>query len=35
MSVNVRFSWLFKLGCASMLSLIALGAKYGHKGKLE
>lgn len=35
MSVNVRFSWVFKLACASMFSFVALGAKYGHKGRLE
>jgi hypothetical protein len=25
---------LFKLGCAGMLSVMALGAKYGHAGRL-
>lgn len=35
MSVNLRYSWIFKLGCASMFALIGIGAKFGHKGKLE
>lgn len=35
MSVNLRFSWVFKFGCLSMFSLIAMGARYGHKGKLD
>ena len=35
MSVNLRYSWIFKLGCASMFALIGIGAKYGHKGRLE
>ena len=35
MSANIRFNWIFKLGCASMFSLIGVGAAYGHKGKLD
>ena len=35
MSGNIKFNWIFKLGCVSMTSLIALGAAYGHKGKLD
>ncbi len=35
MSVNLKYSWIFKLACASMFSLIGIGAKYGHKGKLD
>ncbi len=35
MSINLRFNWIFKFGCLSMFSFIALGARYGHKGKLD
>lgn len=35
MSVNLKYSWIFKLGCASMFTLIGIGAKYGHRGKLN
>jgi len=35
MSGNVRFSILFKIGCASMLSMIIAGARYGHVGQLS
>lgn len=35
MSANIKFNLIFKLGCASMFSLIAMGARYGHKGKLD
>jgi hypothetical protein len=35
MSVNIKYSWIFKLGCLSMVSLIGIGARYGHRGKLD
>ena len=35
MSANLRYSWIFKLGCASMFSFIGIGAMFGHKGKLD
>lgn len=31
---NSRYNWMFKLGCLSMFTLVALGARYGHRGKL-
>ena len=35
MSANIKFNWIFKLGSLSMFSLVAIGARYGHKGKLD
>jgi hypothetical protein len=35
MAANLRFNWIFKLGCFSMVALIGLGARYGHRGKLD
>ena len=35
MSANLKYSWIFKLACASMFSFIGIGAKFGHKGKLD
>lgn len=32
--MNMRFNWLYKAGCVSMVSLLAIGAMYGHAGKL-
>ncbi len=32
---NARFNGVFKVGCLSMFSLVALGAMYGHRGKLD
>ena len=33
--MNIRFNWLFKFACASMLAGTTLGAKYGHAGQLS
>lgn len=33
--MNIRFNWLFKAACVSMLAGITLGAKYGHAGQLS
>lgn len=35
MATNIRFNWIFKLGSLSMFSLVALGAVYGHRGRLD
>lgn len=32
---NNRFNLVFKFGCFSMFCLVAIGAKYGHRGKLD
>ena len=32
--MNMRMDWIFKLGCISMISLIGIGARYGHTGQL-
>jgi hypothetical protein len=32
--MSIRFNWLFKLGCASMLAGVALGGRFGHQGQL-
>lgn len=32
---NTRYNWVFKIGCLSMFALVALGARYGHRGKLD
>jgi hypothetical protein len=33
--MNIKFNWLFKLGCASMGSIVLLGARFGHVGQLS
>ena len=33
--MNVKRNIFFKLGCVGMITLIALGAKYGHTGALD
>ena len=33
--MNIRFNWLFKFACASMLAGTTIGAKYGHAGQLS
>lgn len=33
--MNLKFNWIFKFGCLSMISLIGLGARYGHQGRLS
>ena len=35
MASNIKFNWIFKLGCLSMVGLIGVGAAYGHKGRLD
>lgn len=35
MSANLRANIIFKVGCLSMFSFVALGARFGHKGQLE
>lgn len=33
--MTITSPFLFKLGCLSMLSVIGLGAAYGHAGRLS
>ena len=33
--MNPRFSIPFKFACASMLTGVCLGARYGHVGQLD
>lgn len=35
MASAIKTPWLFKLGAASMLTLVGLGARYGHRGRLD
>ncbi len=33
--MSISNSLLFKIGCVGMLSVIGLGAAYGHAGRLS
>jgi len=33
--MTIASSILFKLGCAGMISVMGLGAAYGHAGRLS
>ena len=33
--MNIRFNWLFKTACVSMLGGVVMGARYGHVGQLD
>lgn len=33
--MSITSSILFKIGCAGMISVLGLGAAYGHAGRLS
>ncbi len=33
--MNIKYNWVFKLGCLNMLSSLIVGARYGHTGALD